>query len=493
METHQDPSSRPPRRNLVKLVLVAGAVLAALAAAVVAGRILLYKQRDDAVHLASKEAYLERIAGLSGKPTGPNVVLIVFDDLGYGDLGAYGSRAIRTPSIDRLAQEGLRFTHAYSASPYCSAARAALLTGRYAVRSGLDHVLQPREEIYDALLRLGGRHRRLPAEEITLGEVLAAAGYETAMVGKWHLGDESPSLPTDRGFASFFGLLFSNDQGEPRLYEDQEVVEEHPIDQTTLTRRYTERAVGFIEESHGRSFFLYMPHTFPHIPLHASAERRGTSDAGLYGDVVEELDWSLGEVMTALERTGVAEETLVLVTSDNGPWFQGSSGGTRGRKLDIFEGGMRVPLLVRWPGRVMADAENDEVVMGIDVFPTVLDLAALPLPEDRRIDGLSLAGLLTSGSAPEREAILYYQLGVLKAVRSGSFKYHVRHGVFFGNPMDWPWGPMKQRGPWLFDLAADPDESYDVTAKHPEVAERLRGLVAAKEREMAVNPQGWLR
>lgn len=473
------------RHRLAKLVFL----LLVLAIALAAGRIFLYYQSDDAVHLASKRAYLKRI----GRSAGPNVVLILFDDLGYGDLTAYGSRAIQTPNLDRLGAEGLRFTNAYSASPYCSASRAGLLTGRYAVRSGLDHVLQPKEEPYDKLLRLGGRHRRLPAEEITLGEILAAAGYDTAMVGKWHLGDESPSLPNDRGFASFYGLLFSNDQGEPRVFENKLVVEDYPIDQTTLTRRYTERAVAFLEKPHDRPFFLYMPHTFPHIPLHTSAARLGTSDAGLYGDVVEELDWSVGEVLAALDRAGAAEKTLVLVTSDNGPWFQGSAGGTRGRKLDIFEGGMRVPLLVRWPGHVPAGVLRDEVVIGIDVLPTVLEFAGLPLPEDRTIDGKSLAGLLTNGEAPERDGIYYYQLGVLKAVRSGDFKYHVRHGVPFGNPMDWPWGPMSRKGPWLFDLAHDPDESYDVTAKHPEVAARLRDLVAAKEREMATHPGGWVR
>ena len=471
-----------------RLALGLAAMLVAVAAAVTAW-ILSYRQTENREHLELKRRYL---AGLEAAGQRPNVVLIVFDDLGAGDLGTYGSRAIRTPRLDRLAAEGTRFTNFYSASPYCSASRAGLLTGRHAVRAGLDHVLQAPGTVFDLLLKLGRRNRRLPAEEITLAEVLRAADYATAIFGKWHLGHESPSLPTDLGFDTFYGLLHSNDQGEPPVWRDREIAEPHPIDQSTLTRRYTERAVDFIEAHRERPFFLYLPHTFPHIPLHAAAERRGRSPAGLYGDVVEELDWSTGAVLDALERAGVAGDTLVLVTSDNGPWFQGSAGAARGRKLEIFDGGMRVPLIARWPGQVPAGAVIDEVTMGIDLLPTVLDLLDLPAPTDRVLDGESLLPLLSGGEPPPREAIYFYQLKVLRAVRAGRFKYHDRHGVFFGNPMDWPWGPMKARGPWLFDLELDPGESYDVSNKHPDVARRLRGLMEARNREMAENPRGWL-
>ena len=474
-----------------RLAFIFAAVLAAALLLVVA-RILLYRQSDDREHLERKREYLARLADLAvGTATRPNVVLIVFDDLGYGDLGAYGSRAIRTPSLDRLAAEGARFTHFYSASPYCSASRAALLTGRYAVRSGLDHVVQAPGTIYDSLLKLGGRNRRLPAEEITIAEVLGASGYATAIFGKWHLGHEAPSLPNDLGFDAFYGLLHSNDQGEPPVWRDREVAERHPIDQSTLTRRYTERAVAFIEKHRERPFFLYLPHTFPHIPLHAAADRRGASEAGLYGDVVEELDWSVGAVLGALQRAGLERDTLVIATSDNGPWFQGSPGGTRGRKLSIFEGGMRVPFIARWPGRIPEEQVIDDLAVGIDVLPTVLDLLRLPAPDDRVLDGASLLPLLAGGGPPPHQEVYFYQLAVLRAVRSGSFKYHDRHGVFFGNPMDWPWGPMKARGPWLFDLELDPDESYDASEKHPEVARRLRHLMQERNRQMAGNPRGW--
>ncbi len=457
------------------------------------GRILFYRQTDDPEHLELKRQYLAGLTGVAPRVAQqrPNVVLIVFDDLGAGDLGAYGSRAIRTPRLDRLAEEGVRLTHFYSPSPYCSASRAGFLTGRHAVRSGVDHVLQAPGTVFDLALRLGGRNRRLPAEEITLAEVLRAAGYATAAFGKWHLGHESPSLPVDLGFDAFYGLLHSNDQGEPPVWLDRDVVEPHPIDQSTLTRRYTERAVRFIEAHAKRPFFLYLPHTFPHIPLHAAADRRDRSPAGLYGDVVEELDWSVGAVLDALERAGVAEDTLVLVTSDNGPWFQGSAGPSRGRKLDIFEGGMRVPLIARWPERIPAGLVSDEPAMGIDVLPTVLDMLDLPAPGDRMLDGLSMLSVLTGGPSAH-EAIYFYQLKALRAVRAGRYKYHDRHGVFFGNPMDWPWGPMKARGPWLFDLELDPAESYDVSGKYPETAQRLRRLMEDRNQELAENPRGWL-
>lgn len=454
---------------------------------------LLPKAHEERPALDGKRRYLEQLHE-QGPPaaTSPNLVLILFDDLGYGDLGCYGSRAISTPNLDRLASEGVRLTHAYATSPYCSASRAGLLTGRYPVRSGLDHVLQPRGTWPDVLLTLGRRNRRLPADEITLAEILSAAGYATAAFGKWHLGDRSPSLPNDLGFDSFYGLLHSNDQGKPKVFENREVVERPPIDQTTLTRRYTERAVDFIEEHGGsRPFFLYVPHTFPHIPLHVSDDRLGRSRGGLYGDVVEELDWSVGEVLAALARTGLDESTLVLVTSDNGPWFQGSSGGTRGRKLDVFEGGMRVPLLARWTGRIEPGVVIDEPVIGLDVLPTVLEVTGIAPPADRKLDGRSLVRLLTTLEPGERE-LYFFQLGVLRAVRSGRFKYFDRRRIFFGNPMNWPWGPMKSRGPWLFDLAGDPAESYDVSDKHPEEAARLRKVLEAQAREQDENPRGWL-
>ncbi len=457
-----------------------------------AGRILLYRQVDDEQHLAIKRSYLEKIWETTSKlPAGPNLVVILFDDLGHGDLGVYGGEAIATPNLDRLAAQGLLFTNAYSPSPYCSASRAGLMTGRYAVRSGLDHVVQAPGSWQDAMLRIGGLNRRLPAEEITLAEVLRAAGYATAIVGKWHLGDESPSLPNDMGFDSFYGLLFSNDQGEPVVWEDREIVEKHPIDQSTLTRRYTGRAVSFIEKNSDRPFFLYLPHTFPHIPLHVGEGRLGTSAGGLYGDVVEELDWSTGEVLDALERTGVADNTLVVVSSDNGPWFQGSPGGVRGRKFDVFEGGMRVPFFLRWPDRVSPGGVDEDLVVAVDLFPTILELLGVPAPPDRVIDGTSLVRRFGEGESAPRGPVWFHQVGHLRAVREGRFKYHDRHRVPFGNPPDFALGIWVHRGPWVFDLELDPNESYDVSERHPETFARLRQMLEARRQEMEDNPHGW--
>jgi len=443
----EPPSSAGRKAYLVlRTTFLVGIILIAVVVLFVAGRILLYRQVDDEQHLAIKRTYLSKISEIKSDVTaGPNFVVILFDDLGHGDLGAYGGEAIATPNLDRLAAEGLLFKNAYSPSPYCSASRAGLMTGRYAVRSGLDHVVQVPGSWQDTLERLGGLNRRLPAEEITLAEVLQAAGYATGIIGKWHLG-------------------------EPVVWNNREIIEDHPIDQTTLTRRYTEKAVAFIEENRDRPFFLYLPHTFPHIPLHVGEERLGHSAAGLYGDVVEELDWSTGEVLDALERTGVADNTLIVVSSDNGPWFQGSPGGVRGRKFDVFEGGMRVPFLVRWPVRVAPGGVDEDLVNGVDVFPTVLELLGIPAPPDR---------------------VRFHQVGHLRAVRLDRFKFHDRHRVPFGNPPDFSLGVWTQKGPWLFDLELDPDESYDVSERHPETSKQMGEMLEARRQELEDNPRGW--
>jgi len=466
-------------------------VVVLAAAMVIAGwRIAFYHQRDDPERVASKKRYLEGIVGRD-MARGPNVVVILFDDMGCGDLGCTGSRAIRTPSIDAIAREGVLFRNGYSASPYCTGSRAGLMTGRYPVRSGLDHVLSPSGTWPDIGLRLGGLNRRLPEEEITLSEVLAAAGYDTFMVGKWHLGDASPSLPTDRGFAHWYGLLHSNDQGTPVVWRDGKVVEKSPIDQASLTRRYSDEAVAFIEQARERPFFLYVAHTFPHVPLHAPAERRGTSGGGLYGDVIEELDAGVGRVMNALAGRGLERDTFVFVTSDNGPWFQGSSAGTRGRKHDVFEGGMRVPFIVRWSARIAPEQLRDDLVSGIDLFPTILELAGIPPPTDRTIDGESLAAMLTRGTPGPKRLIYFHQLGVVRGVRDGRFKLLGPIAIAYGNAMNWRWAPTVAQGPWLFDLAVDPAESYDVSLHYPEEREHLERLIRAHAQELASNRAGW--
>ena len=485
-------------RGLTRLLgsLVLLLVAAALIGVVwVALRIALFEQVEDFDSMRSKVTALgamgEAARGFEGER--PNVVLIVFDDLGYGDLGAYRSSAPATPRLDRLAAQGAVFETFYAPMPYCTPARAGLLTGRWPIRTGLTNVVFPEGHPIDSLQRFGGGPVRLPADEITLAEALHAAGYETAMIGKWHLGDAKPSLPNDLGFERFLGVLYSNDMSPFALWRDREIVAPDPVDQRTLTRRYTEEAVAFVETARERPFFLYVAHSFPHIPLHASPEQAGRSASGLYGDVIADLDASTGAILDALERRGLTRRTLVLVTSDNGPWYQGSAGGVRGRKNEVFEGGMRVPLLVRWPGRIPAGQRIEDVAAGVDLFPTVLARAGMPPPADRVVDGVDLWPVLTTRArAPERP-IWYYQGGDLLGVRSGRWKAHRRHGVYAGFAANWSLVPLAPQGPWLFDLARDPDESYDLSERNPEELEKLLGAMREFESELAVNPRGWKR
>ena len=475
--------------SLVLLLIVA----ALLAAAWVALRVVRFEQVEDFDTMRSKVTTLGGMAegAKASSAERPNVVLIVFDDLGYGDLGAYRSSAPATPRLDRLATQGAVFESYYSPMPYCTPARAGLLTGRWPIRTGLTHVVFPEGHPIDSLQRFSGGPVRLPADEITLAEALGAAGYDTAMVGKWHLGDAKPSLPNDLGFDRYFGVLHSNDMSPLPLWRDRRIVEADPVDQGTLTRKYTDEAVAFIEAERGGPFFLYVAHSFPHVPLHASPEQAGKSASGLYGDVIADLDASTGAILDALERRGLTRRTLVLVTSDNGPWYQGSPGAVRGRKNDVFEGGMRVPLLARWPGRIPAGQRIEAVAAGVDLFPTVLARAGVPLPADRIVDGIDLWPVLTARASPPERPIWYYQGSSLLAVRSGRWKAHRRHGVFGGFAANWPLVPLAPQGPWLFDLERDPDESYDVSQKNPEQLEQLLEAMRALEAELAVNPRGW--
>jgi uncharacterized sulfatase len=476
--------------------LLGAGVLLLLALSVVgmawaALRVVTYEQVEAFESMRAKVTELGAMGQAASTGPRPNVVLIVFDDLGRGDLGAYREHAPATPRLDQIAAEGALFENYYSPMPYCTPARVGLLTGRWPIRSGLTQVVFPEGHPIDRVQRAMGQPIRLPADEITLAEALHAGGYATAMVGKWHLGDVSPSLPNDLGFEHYFGVLHSNDMAPLPLWRDGEIVEAHPIDQRRLTGRYTEEAVAFLEAERERPFFLYVAHTFPHVPLFASDGQSGKSDTGLYGDVIADLDASTGAILDALDRAGLSRNTLVLVTSDNGPWYQGSSGDIRGRKNEIFEGGMRVPLLARWPGQIPSGKRISDVATGVDLFPTVLREAGVPLPADRSIDGIDLwPALRGSESLPERP-VYYYQAGKLLAVRVGRWKAHRRHGVYGGFIADWPIAPLVPKGPWLFDLARDPDESYDVSGTNPAELERLLGVMQDFEDQLASAPRGF--
>lgn len=437
----------------------------------------------------------------------PNVILIVTDDMGYADMGSQGAKGIRTPHLDRMAAEGTRFTSFYVAQPVCTASRAAFLSGSYPNRVGLQGALNHTSR--------NGIH----PDEWLLPEMFQARGYATSGMGKWHLGTVASFGAMRNGFDEWLGIPYSNDNSNyhpvlsaemPPLpfYDGEEVVEMDP-DQSLFTRRFTERAVSFIERNADGPFFLYMPHVMPHVPIFASDSFAGRSEHGLYGDVIEELDWSLGEILATLERLEIDDNTLVIFFSDNGPWLSygehaGSATPFREGKLTTFEGGVRVPCLVRWPGRVPAARVSDEPFMSIDWLPTLTELVAGKPPE-REIDGLSVSPLLLgepSATSPH-EALFFYGGTELQAVRSGQWKLHFAHRYITtaaepgqgGKPSNWGknkaqsitqsgiegiasrhGGRIERLELSLFDLQADPGESTNVAEEHPDIVARLSRL-----------------
>ncbi|MBI3464990.1 MAG: sulfatase, partial [Planctomycetes bacterium] len=344
----------------------------------------------------------------------PNVVIIYADDLGWGDLSCYGHPKFKTPNIDSLAAEGAKLTNFYSCCPYCAPSRVGLQTGRYQFRSGVTNNPAPDAGINDV---------GIPSEELTLGEMFKAAGYATACIGKWHLGHKPEFHPLKHGYDEYLGILYSNDMRPVELWDGPRVIE-YPVYQATLTKRYTERAVAFIERNRERPFFLYLPHAMPHKPLAASEAFYKKSGNGLYADVLAELDWGVGQVLGALHSLGLEQNTLVFFSSDNGPWLGGSSGGLRGMKGQTWEGGIRVPLLARWPGRIPAGHVSHEPAIILDLFATSLTAAGIALPQDRTIDGRDIMPLLTSDSKSPHETIYSIRGNQLFTVRSGKWKFH---------------------------------------------------------------------
>ncbi len=439
---------------------------------------------------------LAAVNGSAARP--PNFVVILADDLGYGDLACFGHPTIRTPQLDRMAREGMKLTDFYVAACVCTPSRAALLTGRLPIRSGMAgtekrRVLYPDSE--------GG----LPAEEITIARALKTGGYATACIGKWHLGQGQAHLPTSHGFDEFFGLPYSNDMDRipsarqadtgslnPR-YQDFNVplmhngaILERPAVQTTLTRRYTEQAIRFIHENKRKPFFLYLPHTFPHVPLFASPDFKGRSRRGLYGDAVEELDWSVGQVLETLRREKLADNTLVVFTSDNGPWLvrnlAGGSGGLlRDGKGSTWEGGMRVPAIAWWPRHIQPTSVSSDLANAMDLFPTFLKLANIPLPADRVLDGYDLSPTLLGTGKAARDIQFYYRGEELYALRQGPFKAHFMSRDGYSKE------PLQQHDPpLLFNVAQDPSEKYNIAQEHPDVIASLRA--AAEQHRAGVVP-----
>lgn len=426
----------------------------------------------------------------------PNFVVIFCDDLGYGDLGCFGHPTIRTPNLDRMAAEGIKLTQFYSAAPVCTPSRAALMTGRLPARNGMcsnkRRVLFPNSK--------GG----IPADEITLAEALKTKGYATACVGKWHLGHLPQFLPTNNGFDSYFGIPYSNDMDRaadsPRNRHDlfwtpkieywnvpllrNEKVVERPTNQLTITRRYTEEAVKFIRDNRDNPFFLYLPHSMPHVPLFRSKHFADRSPRGYYGDVIEEIDWSVGQVLDTLRELKLDENTLVFFSSDNGPWLifddhGGSAGLLRDGKGSTWEGGMREPTIAWWPGKIKPAVRHD-VASTMDIFATACKLSGAKLPDDRVLDSHDLSPVLLGKGKSTREALFYYRGYKLMAVRQGPWKAHYMTQDAYGPGAR---SPKTHDPPLLFNLEVDPSEKWNVAEKNPGVLAEIQKQVAALQKK----------
>lgn len=417
-----------------------------------------------------------------------NFIIIFADDMGYGDIASFGHPTIQTPNLDRMATEGQKWTQFYVAAPVCTPSRAALLTGRYPIRNGMTSkkkgVLFPNSS--------GG----LPQSEVTIAEVLKQKNYATAAIGKWHLGHLPQFLPTAQGFDQYFGIPYSNDMNaddwsnyrrnvsDPNyqatigmynvpLLENEKIIE-RPADQRTITRRYTEKAIEFIDHHKEEPFFLYLAHSLPHIPLFAHSDFKGSSKQGLYGDVIQEIDWSVGEILKKLERVGLDRRTVVVFTSDNGPWLAfethgGSAGPLRAGKGTTFEGGQRVPTVFWAPGIVQPGVVN-EMGSTLDIVNTFASMSGTKIPDDRKMDGYDLSPVLLGESAKgARDEFFYWTGAELYAARIGKWKLHIRQT----EPINY-WNRVGLLGsPELYNLEADISEKYNLSATNPEIVQRL--------------------
>lgn len=408
----------------------------------------------------------------------PNIIIMFTDDQGYGDVGVYGAQGFETPHLDRLAQEGVRFTNFYMPAAVCTPSRAALLTGSYPKRLGL----------HEAVIFPFSEHGLNPSEE-TLPELLAPAGYRTGMIGKWHLGHRPEWMPNAQGFETFFGVPYSNDmdsylyrnppfQSPPLPLMGNESLLESGPDQRYLTKRYTDQAIGFIERHSDEPFFLYIAHNMPHVPLFASEDWEGSSERGLYGDVIQEIDWSVGEVMQALVDAGIDDRTIVLFTSDNGATVGeniGSNAPLRGGKASTWEGGFRVPLIARWPERIPAGSVSHGLSTAMDLLPTLVDWAGAEMPQET-IDGLNIGDLFLQPGASKsaRTELLYYaRNGELEAIRAGDWKLHI------DKTRGWPGDSAFPVS--LYDLSEDPGEARNLADENQEIVETLTDRMWASD------------
>lgn len=467
-----------------------------------------------AEHLEQKQAYLEQIKKRPSTNR-PNIIYINFDDMGYGDLSCYGNQLIKTPIIDSLAENGIRMTDFYSCSPVCTPSRAGLLTGRYPVRAYAgNHVYFPSDHPVADFRKMQNLKNEIPRDEILISEILQAKGYATALIGKWHLGDLAGHRPNDFGFDYFFGAWYSNDMMPFHIYRNNDIVERDEkelengsfpfsytdadqaitgtsSDQTKLTESFTKEAIDFVTRHQNDPFFLYLPHSFPHVPHFSSDRQRGQSEGGLYGDVIEDLDWSTGELMAALNRLNLLENTLIFITSDNGGDVNGSVGNLRGHKQQTFEGGQRVPMIIYGKSFVKEPMISDGLASNLDILPTLLDLLNIDPPTDRVIDGKSILPLITENRNSPHNYVYYNSAltGRIVGIRDSLYKYHEGangiHINMIGN-----FGPATKLKPQLTNLKLD-NEALNLIKKHPRKAEFLRERMAYQQQSLEDNLRGW--
>lgn len=408
----------------------------------------------------------------------PNIVFIFADDLGYGDLSSYGASDINTPNIDFIGKNGIKFTDFYSVSSVCTPSRAGMLTGRYPQRFGLNGVLFP------------DSHTGLPSSEYTIAELLRDSGYKTGMVGKWHLGHKYEFLPLQQGFDFFYGIPYSNDMASTVYFAGNDVVDYYP-DQSQMTKKLTEEAVKYIDRNKENNFYLYLAHPMPHVPIYVSEKFRGSSDRGLYGDVIQELDWSVGEIIKRLEELNILDETLVIFSSDNGPWLTmrdmgGSAGELRNGKMYTFEGGMRVPTLAMMKGLIPEGIESNEIISQLDWMPTFASLTRTEISKEIAIDGDDITEILRGNSFDYERDYLFFDYEKLEAYRRGDWKVKL---PYEGWPGSWYKSPIDSHDTLLFNLRKDPGEKNNIFDSNREMAKSLIDLMNVKYKEMGKLPE----